>query len=100
AKMNGFVHLDVKYGDGSLDKHRAINLPFNKAFTVALAEIGSNWRKSIVLGIWKGEENDEVVAQISLYQTFATKRSGVRKPKLYACRSIQWLRRDSSGVGG
>lgn len=80
-------------------KHRAMNLPFNEAFTVALAEIGSNWH-SIVLGIWSGEESDEVVAQISLSLILGAKRSGSSKPKLYACRSIQWLRRDSSGVGG
>ena len=43
--MNGVAHLDVKYGDGTIDKHRAMNLPFKEAFTVALAEIGSNWQK-------------------------------------------------------
>lgn len=43
--MNGVAHLDVMHGDGTIDKHRAMNLPFKEAFTVALAEIGSNWQK-------------------------------------------------------
>jgi hypothetical protein len=43
--MNGVAHLDVKYGDGTIDKHKAMNLPFKEAFTVALGEIGSNWHK-------------------------------------------------------
>jgi len=43
--MNGVAHLDVRHGDGTIDKHRAMNLPFNEAFEAALAEIGLNWQK-------------------------------------------------------